>query len=364
MVTYMYVVIMAGGSGMRMWPKSRARRPKQFLKFFSNKTMLQETYSRIKGVVPFGHVLIVTPEMYVEEIKKELPEIPKENIIIEPVARSTAAAIGLSCIKLLKRDPNAVVSFLTSDDYVKEKVKFGKILTAASNMAKKRDVFVVWGVRPYCPSTGYGYVHSGEEVDRVDGFPFFEVRSFTEKPDLTTAQAFLASGKYFWNTCKFTQKAKVMQEAIKTHLPKLYDGLVKIDSVLDTDKETRVTEEVFSRLDSIAIEFGVMEKVKNIVMIPADLTWSDVGSWSSLYDLSPNTHGDTTLIGDESSEYIGIDTSGCLIHGSGRLIATIGVTDLVIVDTVDTILVCPKSRAQDVKKLLDLLKKKKRFEFL
>ncbi len=360
----MYVVIMAGGSGSRIWPKSRSRRPKQFLRLISDKTMLQETYHRVKGFVPSENIFIAAPAVYEEEIIKELSDVPKGNIIIEPVGKSTAATIGLACVKLLHKDAHAVVTFLPSDHFIKEKMKFRKVLSTASEMAKKKDVFVVWGVRPYFPSMGYGYIQSGKEIVKIDGSPFFQVKSFTEKPDATTAQAFLVSGKYFWNSGNFTQKASVMLEGIQKHLPKLHAGLVKITNALDTPQEFAVTAEVFSKLGNIAIDFGVMEKVKNIVMIPADFTWSDIGSWSSLYEITPATHGDSTLIGDESSEHIGIDTNGCLIHGSGRLVATIGVNDLIIVDTVDTILICPKDRAQDVKKLVDLLKKKKRTEFL
>ncbi len=358
-----YVAIMAGGGGTRLWPKSRQNTPKQFLSLFSHKTMLQETYSRIAPLTDNDHIFIVAPEKYKDEILEQLPDLTVDNLIIEPKARSTAAAIGLASIVIEQHDPDAVVNFITSDDYIIEIDEFQRVLISASVIAEKRDDIVTWGVRPTAASTGYGYIHSGEELDEVNGLPVFKVKAFKEKPSATTAQAYIATGKYFWNTCKFTQKVAVMLTAIEQSMPELFFALEKVESAYGTDKFFKVCQEVFENLESVPIEIGVMEKVRNIDMIPANYTWSDVGSWDSLYDISVKNDGTNSVLTQEG-QYYGYDTHGCLIQTNGKMIATVGLHDMVIVDTHDVLMICPKNRCQDVKKIVEILKEREKKEFL
>lgn len=358
-----YIAIMAGGGGTRLWPKSRQNIPKQFLSLFSHKTMLQETYSRIAPLTDNDHIFVVAPEKYKEEILKELPDLSVKNLIVEPMARSTSAAIGLASIIIEKHDPDAVVNFITSDDYIVEIDEFQRVLISASVIAEKRDDIVTWGVRPTFASTGYGYINSGDELDEVNGLPVFKVRGFKEKPSATTAQAYIATGKYFWNTCKFTQKVAVMLTAIEQSMPELSIALDKIGDAYGTKKFDIVCKEVFETLEAVPIEISVMEKTKNIVMIPANYTWSDVGSWDSLYEISVKNDGTNSVL-TESGEYYGFDTHGCLVQTNGKMIATIGLHDMVIVDTNDILMICPKNRCQDVKKVVELLKERDKKEYL
>ncbi len=358
-----YVVILAGGGGTRLWPKSRQNVPKQFLSLFSHKTMLQETYSRIAPLTDNDHIFVVAPAKYKAEILKELSDLDDENIITEPMARSTAAAIGLASLIIEKRDPDAVVHFITSDDYIVEVEEFQRVLISATVIAEKRDDVIVWGIQPTYAASGYGYVHSGDEVDEVNGLPIFKVKGFKEKPNATTAQAYIATGKYFWNTCKFSQKVAVMVTAIEQTMPELFTALEKIGDAHGTKHFEEVCAQVYEGLESVPIEPGVMEKIKNILMIPANYTWSDVGSWDSLYDISVKNDGTNSVL-TEQGEYFGYDTHGCLIQTNDKTIATIGVQDMVIIDTKDILMICPKNRCQDVKKLVELLKDKDKKEYL
>jgi mannose-1-phosphate guanylyltransferase len=358
-----YVVIMAGGGGTRLWPKSTLTRPKQFLRLFSKKTMLQETYSRIAPLTDNDHIFVVAPEKYKERILEELSDLSSDNIISEPMARSTAPAIGLASMVIHKKDPEAIVHFITSDDYIVEIDEFQRVLLSATIVAENSNDIVVWGIHPTFASTGYGYVHSGDEVSEVNSIPVFRVKGFREKPNATTAQAYIATGKYFWNTCKFSQKAFVMMDAVRQTMPELYAGLQRIVDVYDTEDMPRVAHEVFESLESEPIETGVMEKIHNVLMIPANYTWSDVGSWESLYDISPKNEGTNSVL-TETGEYFGYDTEGCLIQTNGKAIATIGLRDMIVIDTDNIVMICPRNRCQDVKKLVEVLKEKERKEYL
>jgi mannose-1-phosphate guanylyltransferase len=358
-----YIVIMAGGGGTRLWPKSRQSVPKQFLQLFSKKTLLQETYSRIAPITDNNRIFIAAPEKYKEEILRELPDLNEQNLVLEPEARDSAPAIGLASVIIHHRDPEAVVHFIASDDYIVEVDEFQRVLLSATIMAEQSDNIVLWGVRPTFPSTGYGYIQSGDEIAEINRIPILKLRAFREKPNITTAQAYLATGKYFWNTSKFSQKARVMLDAIKHSAPELWRGLEKIQMSLDTDTYALVMHEVFAHLDKLRIEEGVMEKVSNIIMIPADYTWSDVGSWDALYDISDKNDGTNSVLTEEG-EFFGYDTHGCLIQTNGKNIATIGLSDMIVIDTENVIMICPKSRCQDVKKMVEMLKEKDKKDLL
>jgi mannose-1-phosphate guanylyltransferase len=358
-----YIAIMAGGGGTRLWPKSRQNVPKQFLSLFSHKTMLQETYSRIAPLTDNNHIYVIAPEKYKETILKQLPDLSEDNLVIEPTLRSTAPAIGLACTIIHKKDPDAVVHIITSDDYIVETDEFQRVLLSASIIAEKSEDIVVWGVQPTFPSTGYGYVHSGDEVDEVNNIPIFKVRGFKEKPNATTAQAYIATGKYFWNTCKFSQKASVMLKAITEAMPELGTALKQIGDAYGTPGYAEKCKEVYENVENIAVEYGIMERVKNLLMIPASYTWSDVGSWDALYDISPKNEGTNSILTEEG-EFFSYDTHGCLVQTQGKSIAAIGLTDMVIVDTENVIMICPKNRCQDVKKLVEVLKERDKKEYL
>ena len=356
-----FVLIMAGGTGTRLWPRSRSTVPKQFLSFTENGTMLQETVRRIQPLVYFNDLYVVTNASYADEIRRQLPTLPQENIFIEPRKRNTAAAVGLSAIYLKKENPQAVLSVLTADHIIKKDKHFRDLLRAAYLATKKHSWLLTIGIQPTYPSTGYGYIQSGEELAKIKKIPFFEVRSFKEKPDLPTAKAFVNSGKYFWNSGMFMFKVADILHSFKLYMPKLYKGLLEIEKAIGTPKEEEVKKKVFDGLDDVAIDIGVMEKAKNVVMVPGDLEWSDVGDWAAVKSIfGQNDKEGNLILGD----HIGYDTVSTLVQSSGRLIATIGLSEMIVIDTEDVVFVCPQHRAQDVKKLVDILKKKKRKEYL
>jgi len=358
-----YVVILAGGGGTRLWPRSRKNIPKQFLNLFSKKTLLQETYSRIAPLTDNDRIFIVAGEKYKEEILNEIPDLSIENLILEPEPKNTAAAVGLASLIISHRDPNAVFSSLHSDHYIVEIEEFQRVLVTVSVYAQDHDDIVTWGISPTRPATELGYIHSGDEIEEINGLSLFKVKGFKEKPNLVTAQAYVASGTYFWNGGQYSQKVSVMLDSIKKHMPKLWEGLSKIEKVIGTPEYDKVLREVFAELDSEPIDTGISEKAKNLVMIPASYTWSDIGSWDALYEISPKNEGTNTVLIDKG-EFIGYDTHRSLIQTNNKLIATIGVTDMIIVDTEDVLLICPKDRAQEVKKIVEQLKEKDMKDYL
>lgn len=358
-----YIAILAGGVGTRLWPKSTKSMPKQFLNLFSKRTLLQETYARVAVLTDSDRIFVISSEKYKHEILAQLPDMQEENLVIEPEPKSTAAAIGLAALIIAERDPEAVMHIITSDDYVGEVDIFQKVLVTASIIAEQTEDFVLWGVVPTRPAAEYGYIQSGEELQEVNGFPVFRVKGYKEKPTVATAQAYIATGKYFWNTCKFSQRARVMLQGISEHMPELYEGLQRIRQSLGTNAYEKVLSEEFAKLESVPIEYGVMEHVQNAVMIPAPYTWSDVGSWDALYDILHKNDGTNSVVPDEEF-HVGYDTHGCLISAGSRLVATIGVRDMIIVDSPQALMICPRDRAQDVKKLLELIKDRGKTDLL
>lgn len=359
-----YGVIMAGGGGSRLWPKSRSRRPKQFLKLTSHKTMLQETLQRVTPLIPINNIYIVTTNQYVEEVRFELPNLPEENVLIEPVSRNTAIAIGLSAVHIQKLNPQALITTLASDHLINNPKEFRATLVRALMAAQKGDYLMTIGIHPTEPHIGFGYIHSNGLKFKVNGYPVFKVESFTEKPNLATAQAYIATGEYFWNANINAYQVKNILDSFKKHMPKLYRGLVKLEESLNTAHYKEVLSSLYENTESVAIDTGILEKAKNVLMVPGDFGWSDIGSWRELHELSPLSIDGNVMLGDESGEHLFLDTQNCLIHSSGRLVATIGLKNMIIVDTVDALLVCPKERAQEVKDLVERIKKQKRVEYL
>lgn len=359
-----YVILLAGGGGTRLWPKSRVRKPKQFLKLTGKSTLFVETVRRVLPLVPYEKIYVVTNENYLEEIRNEVPDLPQENILVEPEGKGTAAAIGLGIIHVHKKNPQAIVASLACDHLVKRPGEFRRVLTAAYEAARRDENLVTIGIHPTHADTGLGYIHVEKKVFEVDKIPVFTVESFREKPDLPTAQAFIATKEYFWNASYFIGKTSVFLAAFKRFMPKLYNGLTEVEGVIKTEGEAEVIRQVWQRLDEVPIDYGVMEKAKNLVMIAADVGWSDIGNWAVLHEVSKPTLEGNVIIGDEDGQHLSLGTKGCLIHSNGRLIATIGLSDMIVIDTLDALLICPKDKVQEVKKIVELLKKEKRFEHL
>ncbi len=344
-----YIVILAGGGGTRLWPKSRGQKPKQFLNLLNSKTLFQETFDRVKGKFPAANIYVVSPKEFVAEIKKEQPEILEENIIVESPTKGTAAASGLTAAAISKKDPHAVISTLAADHYIKEKNQFLKFISASQKAAAKGDYIVTIGVEPTHPHTGLGYIHIGKEEFKVGDVPVFKVKSFEEKPNLTTAHAYLATKEYFWNANINSYKASTILAAIKKYMPVLSKALEKFV------KEDGGFEKIWETVKPEPIDTAVLEKAKNVVMIPGNFSWIDIGDWATLHSVLAKGEKWNVVLGDKSTQHVNLDTEGSLIHGNGRLIATLGIKDLIIVDTPDVLLICHRSKAQEVRKIVEKL---------
>jgi mannose-1-phosphate guanylyltransferase len=349
-----YAVIMAGGSGTRLWPRSRFKRPKQLLDIVSDKTMIQETVERLGPVIDGAHTLIVVGDVHVAEIEKQLAHIPPENFIIEPEGKNTAPCIGLAAIHLLAREQDAVMVVLPSDHLVVNAGRFRKLIKAAAELAKAGDHLVTIGIEPTFPETGYGYIHIDGKIDAVSGEDIYKVLGFKEKPSKPVAKRFLKSGDYLWNSGIFIWSVKTILERIRIYLPDLYDGLMKIQAALGKATEKKVLETIYGALKPESIDFGVMEKDKNVLLLKGDFGWNDIGSWAAMEQIWPKDKDGNFL----HAEVVSIESSGNIIHSTKKLVAVVGLKDIVIIETEDALLVCPKDRAPDVRRVVEELKKR------
>ncbi|MDI3534982.1 MAG: mannose-phosphate guanylyltransferase [Thermosediminibacterales bacterium] len=348
-------VIMAGGKGERFWPKSRTKLPKQLLKLFGNETMIQQTVNRLTRILDYEDIYIVTNKDYAEAIAQQLPLLPEENIIVEPMGKNTAPCIGLAALHIERKDPEAVMIVLPSDHLIKEEEKFLKTIKAAAHIAKEGENLVTLGINPTRPETGYGYIQAGKKIKEIEGNQVFKVQRFVEKPNLQTAKKYINSGDYLWNSGMFIWKVSTILQEIKKHMPELYSGLVNLKRALGTEEEDEVLEVEYSKFNSISIDYGIMEKADSIFVIPGDFGWDDVGSWTSLERIYEKDKNGNIMKGN----IVSLDTEKCIIEANGKLIATLGVKNLIVVDTEDATLICSKDKAQEIKRLLQEVKRNK-----
>ena len=344
-----FAVIMAGGRGERLWPLSTPERPKQFLKLGSERTMLQETAARISPLIPEENIYVVTPREFTELVLEQL-DIPEEDVIVEPMGRNTAPCIGLAAVMLESKDPRGVMIVLPADHVVKKQKRFLEILKGAMEIAKAGNYLVTLGIVPDHPATGYGYIHRGELFADNEGIEIYKVQSFTEKPDKKTAERFLASGDYFWNSGMFIWRVDVILAEIERHMPGLYKGLMEIKAHLEMPDLDEVIAKVYKAQKSISIDYGVLERSSNVLVVPADIGWSDVGDWSALDAIFEKDEEGNII----RAKWLGIDTKNSIIYGEdgGKLIASIGLENIIIVETEKALLVMDKGKAQEVRKLV------------
>ncbi|MEE9911797.1 MAG: NTP transferase domain-containing protein [Deltaproteobacteria bacterium] len=349
----MHAVIMAGGRGTRFWPRSREKKPKHLLDITSDRTMIQETVDRIKPLIKPQNILIVTGKTHARELMRQLPEIPAKNILIEPVGRNTAACIGLAAVHIQKNAQDDVMVVLPSDHGIADPGQYRKVIAAAARAAEKENALVTVGLKPTSPHTGFGYMEGGASAGSISGQALLCVKSFREKPDLKQARAFLQSGNFFWNSGMFIWKASTILDEIQRFLPDLYAGLMTIKSALGKPSEATTVLAIYRSLASVSIDYGVMEKAKDVLMIPASFGWSDVGSWDTLWEISEkDAKGNARTRG---SDVILEDTENSLVCGTQKLVALVGMKDVIVVETKDALLICKKGRSQDVKKIVDTL---------
>ncbi|MBU0576742.1 NTP transferase domain-containing protein [Patescibacteria group bacterium] len=360
-----YAVVLAGGGGTRLWPKSRNKNPKQFLKLVADKTMIQEASNRITKIIPWNRVIVVTNKLYEQEVKEQLPDVPALNIIAEPKRRDTALAmlVGSLCAKSL--DPDAVIVNVASDHTLTNEKEYVRVMKAAIKTAAENEHLVTVGIIPTTPSTGFGYIKIGEHIQKLNqGLSLFKVDSFTEKPNKATAGAFISTGKYFWNANMYVWSAKSICAAFEKHMPKMYT-LTRELSQKSAQKFHKALPEIYKQAENISIDYAISEKADNLVLIPGDFGWNDVGNWRVVYDLgTKDLSGNVVISESEKALALSIEAHNNLMHTNGRLIAIIGVDDLVIIDTDEILMIAPKNRSQEVRKLVDRLEQEGREEYL
>ncbi|MGA9526246.1 MAG: mannose-1-phosphate guanylyltransferase [Myxococcaceae bacterium] len=352
----LHPVIMAGGSGTRFWPLSRKARPKQFLPLASKKPLIVETADRLRGLAKPKDTWVVCGPQHATPVKRLLKGMPSGNVLVEPVARNTAPAIALACLHVARRDPEGVLIVLPSDHHIADVKGFRERLAAAAEVAEQGFIVTI-GIKPSRPETGYGYIRLGEPLEGEAQ----RVAAFVEKPDTETAKKYVTSGDYVWNGGIFVFRADVMLKAFAEHMPELDAGLQKIRAAIGKRTYASVLKKVFPKLPSISIDYGVAEKAKNIAVVPGDFGWSDVGSFAAIPEVRKADAAGNVLDGKGA---LAIDSSGCVVLGGDRVIAVVGMTDVVVVDAGDAILVVPREKSQDVRKAVEALKAKKLEKFL
>lgn len=353
----LHAVVMAGGSGTRFWPESRRSRPKQLLPITGGQAMLAETIARLDPLIPIERIWVVTQAQQVQGVRRVCPRLPASNILVEPVGRNTAPCAALAAGVIALQDPEAVLAVLPADHAIKPVADFQTALRAAAQAADRPGVFVTFGIPPSWPATGYGYIRRAEKAGNFEGLECHRVAGFTEKPDAARAQQFLATGEYLWNSGIFVWRAATLLAAVREHMPELAAGLSVMLAQHGTAEFQRTVNQIYPGLPSVAVDVGIMEKVKGVLVLSTPFHWSDVGSWKSLYEeLEHDAQGNVAVF-PQGGLLLAEQAQGVLAYSSEpQIIAVLGLDDVVVVRTADAILVARRDRAEDVKRFVDALK--------
>ena len=350
-----YAVVMAGGSGTRLWPVSRRSRPKQMIPLVEDRSLFQATLERLEGLFPAERILVVTVSEQAAKLREQAPQLPAENFILEPTPRGTASVVGLAAAVLHKRDSQAVMAVLPSDHFIRNRDLFYLLLHVAVDVAEK-EYLVTLGITPTYPATVYGYIQRGEPLPEKFAYPAYQVLRFKEKPNDKQARQMLATGDHSWNSGMFLWRTDTILEEISRQMPDLHSVLTQIEAAWGSDEQDAVLTDLWPGLRSETIDYGVMENADKVAVLPAGgLEWSDIGNWNSLFDvLMPDKDGNIVF----SGHHIPVETSSSLVYGNkdDRLIVTIGVDNLIIVDAGDVLLVCRKDQSAKVRQVVDSLK--------
>jgi mannose-1-phosphate guanylyltransferase len=356
-----YALILAGGGGTRLWPMSRQSKPKQMLPLIGEHSMFETSVKRLAPLFTPDRIYVSTGQSYVDDLMAVTPEVPAENFIVEPSARNNAAAVGLAIAVIQKRDPDAVIAMLTADHHIAKTDVFRDVLAAAYQIASKGKI-VTLGISPSFPSTGFGYIQQGKELGHVGSFTYCEASRFTEKPDIVRATQFIASGKYSWNSGMFIWQARKAMTEFARQQPAMYDLLQTLQPNVDTPDFATTLATIWESMPRISIDFAVMEGAQDMAVIPVDIGWSDVGTWSSLYDvLQPDSYGNCGK--GNADKRIILDTKNSLVF-TDKLVVAIGVEDIIVVETEDVVMICHKDRAQQVKEIVDYLRENNMEDYL
>lgn len=358
----MKFVILAGGSGTRLWPVSRKDTPKQVKPIIGNNTLLKNTYQRLRQAFAARDIYIATNERQEHLIKADMPEVGDKQYIIEPAKKDTAAAIGLAAVYLYRSNPKEIIVNINSDHFIKNEAEYLRILKVAEKTVKKRPKEgVLIGIKPDFPDTGMGYIKMGDQTLEISKTKIFKVDSFQEKPDLKTAKQYITAWEYLWNSGSFVWQVDTLLGLYRQHLPAMHKLLKKIEAGIGTANEKEVLEKNFTKIDPISMDYGIIEKVSGLNVIPADIGWADVGNWRTVKEiLSPRPQASV-----KKGRIVSVDCRDNLVYNySGKLLALLGVKGMVVIETEDALLVCPKEKAVDVKKIIKKLKNPKFEKYL
>jgi mannose-1-phosphate guanylyltransferase len=350
-----YAVIMAGGGGTRLWPLSREAHPKQMLRLLGDRSLFQTSVERLEGVFPAERIYVVTVEDQADQLQAQCPGIPAGNYLLEPLPRGTASVVGLAALALKQRDPQATMAVLTADHYIGNEDRFRHLLRAAYEVAQD-NYLVTLGIEPTFPATGYGYIQRGDQIGTYRDLGVFQVLRFREKPDESQAERMFRAGHHAWNSGMFVWRVERIMQELSRQMPGLASTLEQIAQAWDSPQRNSVLERLWPGIEVETIDYGIMEAAQRVAVIPAKgLNWSDVGSWDSLFEVLPSDESGNIVMG---GHHVGLDTQDSLVYvdQQRRLIVTIGVHDLVVVDTDDVLLICRKDQAQKVRQVVKQLR--------
>ena len=357
-----HAVILAGGRGTRFWPRSRTRQPKQLLNIVGRETMLEQTIARLSPLFPASRLWIVTNGEQAAAVRRQSPKMSAAHVLAEPVGRNTAAAIGLAAIHLLREaGPDALMAVLPADHFIAQPARYRRIVRAALDVATRPGALVVLGIPPTRPETGYGYIESAGRAARALGQQVFAVRRFTEKPSLARAKKYVASRRYLWNAGMFFWRVSTLLGGLERHLPKTHAELLRLADAIGTPRYNTTLRHVYPQLENISIDYALLEPASRdprrnpVFALPAAVGWSDIGSWAAVYELLARRKGENVSAG----QFFALDAAGNFLWSPEKFVAAIGVRDLVLVETPDAILLCPRDRAQDIGKIVMWLEQKK-----
>jgi len=362
-----HAVILAGGRGTRFWPRSRTRTPKQLLNIVGKETMLQQTVVRLRPLIPPERIWTVTNSEQAHEVRKQVPAPARRRVLTEPVGRNTAAAIALAAIHVRhSARGDALLAVLPADHYIANPERYRVIVRAALEMAREPALMVVLGIPPTRPDTGFGYIERMGNALDSKGFPVYAVKRFTEKPALALAKEYAGSGHYHWNAGMFFWRVSTFLDNLKEHLPKTYAALESVAATIGKRSYEKHLREIYPTLDNISVDYAILEPATRehgkprVFVIPAEVGWSDIGSWTAVYELLAKKPGENIFAGAGQA----IDAAGNFLWSPSKYVAAIGVRDLVVVETPDALLICPRERTQEVGKIVKALEEKQQKNLL
>jgi len=356
-----HCLIMAGGSGTRFWPRSLKAKPKQYLTIFGDQSLIQSTIGRFARFIPEDSIYVVSNKGQKEVLEEQASNLKKENLIYEPIGKNTLPAIGLSALFVAKNDPDGIMVVSPADHLTKNDELFQETIESAAKIAIEKDGIVTIGITPNAPATGYGYIQIADEIKIGQTIKSFAVNRFVEKPNLETAKTYISSGMYFWNAGIFVFKVSVFLKAVEKHAPALYTDLQEIGKTIGTAGYEQVLDKMYGRVDSVSVDYGIMEKADNVYLVKGDFEWNDLGSWEEVYKYDPvKDENQNACIG----QTVLIDARNSYVYAPNSLVAVVGLDDVIVVQEGNAILVCKRSHAEEIKQVVDQLKSKNMESYL